>query len=53
MFRLWAHYRSAADYPQAFKLYMSALDHFTIYLKYEKNPMMHQTIKARGWHFSR
>ena len=26
---------------------MSALDHFTIYLKYEKNPMMHQTIKAK------
>ena len=26
---------------------MSALDHFTVYLKYEKNPMMHQTIKAK------
>jgi vacuolar protein-sorting-associated protein 4 len=37
----------AADYPSAFKLYMSALDHFTIYLKYEKNPMMQQTIKAK------
>jgi vacuolar protein-sorting-associated protein 4 len=37
----------AADYPSAFRLYMSALDHFTIYLKYEKNPMMHQTIKAK------
>ena len=36
-----------ADYPAAFKLYMSALDHFTVYLKYEKNPMMHQTIKAK------
>ena len=37
----------AADYPAAFKLYMSALDHFTVYLKYEKNPMMHQTIKTK------
>tara|TARA_B110000977_G_scaffold56500_1_gene76780 strand:- start:14260 stop:15615 length:1356 start_codon:yes stop_codon:yes gene_type:complete len=37
----------AADYPTAFKLYMSALDHFTIYLKYEKNPMMHATIKGK------
>ena len=37
----------AADYASAFKLYMSALDHFTIYLKYEKNPMMQQTIKTK------
>ena len=37
----------AADYPAAFKLYMSALDHFGIYLKYEKNPMMQQTVKAK------
>lgn len=37
----------SADYPAAFKLYMSALDHFTIYLKYEKNPMMQQTVKAK------
>ena len=37
----------AADYASAFKLYMSALDHFTIYLKYEKNPMMQQTVKSK------
>ena len=37
----------AADYASAFKLYMSALDHFTVYLKYEKNPMMQQTIKTK------
>ena len=37
----------AADSPAAFKLYMSALDHFGIYLKYEKNPMMQQTVKAK------
>ena len=37
----------SADYPAAFKLYMSALDHFTIYLKYEKNPMMQQTVRAK------
>ena len=32
----------ASEYAAAFKLYTSALDHFTVYLKYEKNPMMQQ-----------
>jgi len=26
---------------------MSALDHFTIYLKYEKNPRMQDAVKAK------
>ncbi|EEH51161.1 uncharacterized protein MICPUCDRAFT_67802 [Micromonas pusilla CCMP1545] len=37
----------ASEYAAAFKLYTSALDHFTVYLKYEKNPMMQQTIKTK------
>jgi len=35
------------NYPQALKLYMSALDNFTVYLKYEKNPRMQDAVKAK------
>jgi len=35
------------NYPRALKLYMSALDHFTVYLKYEKNPRMQDAVKAK------
>ena len=32
---------------RAFKLYLMALEHFEVYLKYEKNPRMRETVTNR------
>lgn len=37
----------AANYTKAFALYMSALDYFNTHLKYEKNPKVRDSIKAK------
>jgi vacuolar protein-sorting-associated protein 4 len=35
------------NYEAAFKLYMKALDHFTCYLKYEKNPRLAEMVNKK------
>lgn len=35
------------NYEIAFKLYNDSLQHFQVYLKYEKNPRMRETIKGK------
>ena len=37
----------AGSYARAFKLYLMALEHFEVYLKYEKNPRMRETVTNR------
>ena len=36
------------NYEAALKLYRQSLEHFQVYLKYEKNPRMQETIKVGG-----
>ena len=37
----------AGAYEAAFKLYLVALEHFGVYLKYEKNPRMAETVRGK------
>ena len=35
------------EYEAAFKLYLTALEHFGVYLKYEKNARMAETVRGK------